>query len=105
MFCLLFLLLACLQLSSSYAASEYLFDMSKWNEVSTDLSDPKPYPPKNDLWKHTDTPFLIMLASYRDDLCGRTIKNIFDKAKYPDRITVGVCLFPSRFFSSFDALQ
>jgi hypothetical protein len=33
----------------------------------------------------------VSVASYRDDVCSTTLQSIFENAKYPDRITVGVC--------------
>jgi hypothetical protein len=41
-------------------------------------------------WKQENTTLFIMIASFRDKLCPRTLFNAFTKAKYPDRITVGV---------------
>jgi len=91
MFSVVFLVGLCFLLMCSHVhGGESLFDMGGWNDVSTDISNPKPYPPKSDSWKQPETPFLITLASYRDDLCGITIKRIFDKAKYPDRVRIGV---------------
>jgi len=34
----------------------------------------------------------VAIASYRDPECIHTIKNLFDRAEFPDRINVGVCL-------------
>lgn len=33
----------------------------------------------------------VSIASYRDKLCSHTIESLIDHAKYPDRITVGIC--------------
>ena len=33
----------------------------------------------------------ISIASYRDTLCSKTIHNIFEMARYPSRIYVGIC--------------
>lgn len=33
----------------------------------------------------------VSVASYRDDQCGMTIKQIFQKAKFPFRVFVGIC--------------
>lgn len=33
----------------------------------------------------------VSVASYRDKLCSQTLKSIFDYAKYPERIFVGIC--------------
>lgn len=33
----------------------------------------------------------VQIASYRDPECQHTVKDLFDKATYPERITVGIC--------------
>lgn len=33
----------------------------------------------------------VSVASYRDDECPNTLKSIYDNAKFPDRIYVGIC--------------
>jgi hypothetical protein len=33
----------------------------------------------------------IQIASYRDPECQWTVKDLFDKAEYPDRVSVGIC--------------
>ena len=33
----------------------------------------------------------ISIASYRDDECKSTVKSIFDEAKWPDRVYLGIC--------------
>jgi hypothetical protein len=33
----------------------------------------------------------VQIASYRDPECQWTVKDLFEKAKYPQRITVGIC--------------
>ncbi|NOR68234.1 MAG: hypothetical protein GQ532_00800 [Methylomarinum sp.] len=33
----------------------------------------------------------VSIASYRDPECQWTVKNLFEKAKYPERIFVGIC--------------
>ena len=34
----------------------------------------------------------VAIASHRDSECKWTVKDLFDKARYPDRINVGICL-------------
>ena len=48
------------------------------------------YPPRSDSWRHGNTTLFLMIASFRDKLCPLTLFNIYTKAKYPARITVGV---------------
>lgn len=33
----------------------------------------------------------VQIASYRDEECQHTVKNLFAQAKYPDRVFVGIC--------------
>jgi len=33
----------------------------------------------------------VQIASYRDPECQWTVKDLFEKAEYPDRVTVGIC--------------
>ena len=48
------------------------------------------YPPVSDSWNRSTTTLFVTMASFRDKLCPRTLFNLFSKAKYPYRITVGV---------------
>ena len=49
----------------------------------------KSYPPVSDSWKSDDTHIFIGISHYRDRRCPLTLKNIFGKAKNPNRIFVG----------------
>ncbi len=40
--------------------------------------------------KNLETVF-VLIASYRDPLCASTIKDLYHKADYPERVYVGVC--------------
>ncbi|MEX2131499.1 MAG: GlcNAc-transferase family protein [Pseudohongiellaceae bacterium] len=40
--------------------------------------------------EHTPSLF-VQIASYRDTECQWTVKDLFEKAAFPDRITVGIC--------------
>ena len=33
----------------------------------------------------------VQIASYRDIECQWTVKDLFDKAEHPERITIGIC--------------
>lgn len=67
-----------------------VWDGNGWIALVDDDSDPEPYPPKTDSWKHSDTTMFIGVSSFRDKRCPNTLKNYFTKAKYPERLTVGV---------------
>ena len=59
-----------------------------WEDITySHYSPPKI---KSDSWKKEDTTMFIMIASFRDKLCPRTLFNAFSKAKHPGRIHVGV---------------
>ena len=51
---------------------------------------PRPFPPLTDSWNRSDTTLFIAIASFRDKLCPRTLFNIYTKAQYPERISIGV---------------
>ena len=44
-----------------------------------------------DMQDQKQATIFVNIASYRDRECQWTVKDLFDKAKYPDRITVGIC--------------
>ena len=50
----------------------------------------KPFPPKSNSWARSDTTIFVSISSFRDKLCPKTLFNIYTKAAYPERITVGV---------------
>ncbi len=50
----------------------------------------KPLPPISESWKAPTTEMFISIVHYRDDRCGKTLFNIFKKAKYPKRINIGM---------------
>jgi GT2 family glycosyltransferase/Rps23 Pro-64 3,4-dihydroxylase Tpa1-like proline 4-hydroxylase len=41
--------------------------------------------------EHSKLKIFVQIASYRDKECQYTVKDLFEKAAYPDRITVGIC--------------
>ena len=49
-----------------------------------------PPPIKSSSWKDEKTTLFIMIASFRDKLCPVTLFNLYTKAKYPDRIFIGL---------------
>ena len=49
-----------------------------------------PHPPQSDDWRRNDTKLFVGIAAFRDQLCGRTLLNLFTKATYPERLFVGV---------------
>jgi hypothetical protein len=49
-----------------------------------------PPPTKTESWKDPKATLFVMIASFRDKLCPKTLFNLYTKAKYPSRIFVGV---------------
>jgi len=48
----------------------------------------QPPPPVDNSWENSTTTVQVLIASFRDDLCGKTLFNLFTKAQHPDRISV-----------------
>ncbi|CAM9815553.1 unnamed protein product [Pylaiella littoralis] len=55
-----------------------------------DDEDPLPPPPKTSSWKRADASIFVGVSSFRDKRCPQTLVNYFTKAKYPNRLVVGV---------------
>eukprot|EP01038_Epipyxis_sp_PR26KG_P013764 gene13764-18460_t len=65
-----------------------IFNTESWVPITLENNgDPMPASPS---WKDPSAQIFIGIASYRDRRCSVTLKNIFSKAKYPDRIFVGI---------------
>ena len=52
--------------------------------------EPLPYPPTSDSWNRSESTLYLTISSFRDKLCSKTLYNLYTKAKYPNRIFVGV---------------
>jgi hypothetical protein len=48
------------------------------------------YPPMSDSWRSPNSSIHVSISSFRDQLCPRTLRNIFTKSLHPHRITVSV---------------
>ncbi len=59
-------------------------------EVFKRIGAPEPYPPKDKSYEKNDTPLFIGISAFRDNRCSKTLYNLFTKAKYPERINIGV---------------
>eukprot|EP01065_Artemidia_motanka_P012891 TRINITY_DN17108_c0_g1_i1.p1 TRINITY_DN17108_c0_g1~~TRINITY_DN17108_c0_g1_i1.p1 ORF type:complete len:572 (+),score=23.88 TRINITY_DN17108_c0_g1_i1:48-1718(+) len=51
---------------------------------------PRPFQPKTDLHVRRDTPVHVLLSSFRDPRCGQSVYNVFSRARYPQRMHVGI---------------
>jgi hypothetical protein len=54
------------------------------NSEKNTLPSPKTYPNQK-----SNAQIFIAIASFRDNRCSVTLKNLFSKAKYPERINIG----------------
>ncbi len=69
--------------------AQILFQHNK-TEVVKRIGAPEPYPPKDKSYEKNDTPLFIGISAFRDNRCPATLYNLFTKAKYPERINIGV---------------
>ncbi len=67
-----------------------IFHKGNVTEVYKRKGEPEPYPPKTESYKENDTTLFIGISAFRDPRCPKTLYNLFTKAKYPDRVTIGV---------------
>ena len=66
-------------------------DRRGWVDVNPPrLGESRPPRPETDAWRRNDTIVQVLVASFRDDLCGRTLFNLFTKAALPDRLRVSL---------------
>lgn len=55
------------------------------------LSSAKKQPAHREQAQPAQPRIFVSIASYRDTECQWTVKDLFEKAKYPDRVIVGIC--------------
>lgn len=67
-----------------------VWDGNGWIALVHDDSSPQPPPPKTDSWRSPEATIFVGVSSFRDKRCPHTLKNYFQKAKYPKRLTIGV---------------
>jgi hypothetical protein len=48
----------------------------------------KPPPPETDAWKRNETQIQVLIAAFRDDLCGKTLFNMFTKVEMKKMLSV-----------------
>ena len=68
-----------------------LFDSHRWIPIEDTINydDNLPQIVSNS-WHNSDASIFIGISHFRDRRCAMTLKNIFTKAKYPNRIRVGM---------------
>ncbi|ETO25546.1 hypothetical protein RFI_11590 [Reticulomyxa filosa] len=85
--------------NSTKGLYHYIFDMNKLQTLYKEKSEMGGLYPD---WGDKETIF-VALCSYRDNQCKNTIINLFEQAKYPDRIRVGI--FQQHNFSDTDCMD
>ena len=76
--------------SSLYATpSPSIWNGESYVPVTYEQSEAKPVPPVSQSWKDPNTEIFIGISHYRDSRCADTLKNLFSKAKFPDRLKIG----------------
>ena len=60
------------------------------NRVLGDAHGQMPIAPSSTLWESPSTLIFVGLVDYRDPRCATTIDYLFSRAKYPDRVHIGV---------------
>ena len=82
--------------SSSGGSKPAIHDGTAWYEItpsspSSSSTSEKPLPPISNSWKDPNVEIYVSIVSFRDsERCANTLKDLFNKAKYPDRIRVGL---------------
>ncbi len=67
------------------------FEKNLTVDVAKRRGAPEPFAPKDKtLHEKSDTPLFIGISAFRDKRCSWTLYNLFTKAKYPDRLSIGV---------------
>ena len=70
-----------------------VFNTEEWKLITTDVgssgaSDDNP-PKASNSWRDPDTQIFVSIVEYRDSRCPITLRNLFTKAKNPNRLVVG----------------
>ncbi len=95
-FILLLSLLRLLPSSSSGGNKPVVYDGTAWYEIApidqvSTSQQQRPLPPISNSWKDPNVEIYVSIVSFRDsERCANTLKDLFAKAKYPDRIRVGL---------------
>ncbi|CAM9976540.1 unnamed protein product, partial [Phaeothamnion confervicola] len=67
-----------------------VWDGNGWIPLPEGDAGPKPFKPKSESWRDPNTSIFVGVSSFRDRRCPRTLFNYYSKARYPDRVFVGV---------------
>jgi len=73
------------------AANPALFEAQEGGWKPMTLSPHSEYMPKpTDSWRERGTEIFVGISHYRDERCSETLRNLFTKAEFPERVYVGV---------------
>lgn len=61
-----------------------------WEVFDESIKPNVPFPTVSDSWSNGNSTLYLSIASFRDTLCPYTLFHAYSKAKYPQRLTVGV---------------
>lgn len=78
--------------------------IDSWVPVNYASSGDQPLPPISSSWKESTAELFVGISHYRDSRCSATLSNLFSKAKYPDRLTVGNFFFFFNYSSEYDLI-
>ena len=69
-----------------------IYNRAEWVDLDPNIGSGslRPTPPVSESWKDPSAELFVTITNYRDDKCGETLKELFDKAEYPGRVYVGV---------------
>jgi hypothetical protein len=81
-----------------------LSNIDSWLPINYEKGEHSSLPPVSGSWKDANTEIFVGISHYRDMRCSVTLKNLFSKAKYPDRIKIGSFLMFKIWFSEFNFL-
>lgn len=86
---LICLLLVWIQFSWQAPDHPSIFNGQDW--ISIDPKSAKgPLAPISTSWADPLTTIFVGIVSYRDDRCSKTLHNVLTKAKYPERLRIGI---------------
>lgn len=92
-FLLIFILSAHVSANVPPPQGPAVFNGESWVSVSNDVSKAGEPRPPTPILSHTDpnqSEIFVGILSYRDPRCGETLNSLFKRAKYPDRVRIGL---------------
>lgn len=85
----LIITLCCSILLTQTESSPAIFNGDEWVLIDSSSSEQSLPSPKTYPNQVSNAQIFIAIASFRDNRCSVTLKNLFSKAKNPERINIG----------------